>query len=236
MCWLARRPQGRAKGRGQSRRPISENGYSNLVKRASNDSELAEAVAQRADIPGHLFREFCCARPKWCSSRLLAAAKPETQAEIRRVLAKVSDEVAASAKPKRDLSARRENGARGRGRRNARRGDGGVLRQAAGQYDETVAALAELCRRADRCGRPLMNGERPDPVPDPVQGGGLFLADRARHHPRAPGSRGKVDARMEAASANFDKLSASTAKRVVRFWQVGQIRTDSAIVAKLCVR
>jgi hypothetical protein len=34
------------------------------------------------------------------------------------------------------------------------------------------------------------------------------------------GSRGKASVTIDSAFANFDKLSESTAKRVVRFWQL----------------
>jgi hypothetical protein len=37
-----------------------------------------------------------------------------------------------------------------------------------------------------------------------------------------PGGKGSSNQALEAAFANFEKLSASTAQRVVRFWQVRQ--------------
>jgi uncharacterized protein (DUF2336 family) len=197
---------------------LSEKGYSNLVKRAGNDSALAESVAQRADIPGHLFRELLMRATEVVQHRLLAAAKPETQAEIRRVLAKVSGEVAASAQPRRDFSAA-EKTVRAAAA-------GGTLDEAmvasfaaASRYEETVVAMTELCGVPLDAIDKMMNGERPDPV--------LLLCKSVNFSwptVRAiilvrPGSRGKSTPALDQASENFDKLSTLTAQRVVRFWQ-----------------
>ena len=79
---------------------LSEGAFSNLVKRAEMDGVLAEKVGLRTDIPPRLFRQLLVQATDVVQKRLLAQAKPETQAEIRRVLAKVSDEVAARAAPR----------------------------------------------------------------------------------------------------------------------------------------
>jgi len=42
-----------------------------------------------------------------------------------------------------------------------------------------------------------------------------------------PTARGTSTAALDAAFANFEKLSASTAQRVVRFWQVRQPEDDA---------
>ena len=87
-------------------------------------------------------------------------------------------------------------------------------------YDETVAALAQLTAVPIEIVERLMNGERPDPI--------LILCKAAGYSwPTARdiilarlGAKGKAAVTIDAALANFDKLSASTAKRVVRFWQM----------------
>ena len=91
---------------------LSENGFSSLVRKAETDGDLAEAVAQRSDIPNHLFRELLLRATEVVQKRLLAAAKPETQAEIRRVLAKVSDEVASRASRRATIPMRNARSAR----------------------------------------------------------------------------------------------------------------------------
>ena len=52
------------------------------------DGVLAEKVGLRTDIPPRLFRQLLMQASDVVQKRLLAQAKPETQAEIRRVLAK----------------------------------------------------------------------------------------------------------------------------------------------------
>ena len=197
---------------------LSEAGYSSLVRRAQNDGDLAASVAHRADIPDHLFRELLMRATEVVQRRLLAAAKPETQAEIRRVLAKVSGEVAASIHPKRNFSAAQETvrAAAASGTLDETMVAGFA---SAGRYEETVAALAALCDVPLDVIDKMMNGERPDPV--------LILCKSINFSwPTVrtvilvrPGSRGKSAPALDQASANFDKLSALTAQRVARFWQ-----------------
>ena len=85
-----------------------------------------------------------------------------------------------------------------------------------------MASLSLLCGvpidTADR----LMAGDRPDPI--------LILckaADYGWTTARAiimsrPSAKGTSTPALDEAFANFEKLSPSTAQRVVRFWQVRQ--------------
>jgi uncharacterized protein (DUF2336 family) len=199
---------------------LSETGFSSLVKRAEKDGALAEAVAQRADIPDHLFRELLVRATEVVQRRLLAAAKPETQAEIRRVLAMVSGQVAASVRPVRDFSTAEAFvcKAAADGTLNEK-AVGGFA--AAGRYEETAAALAELCDVPLDVVDKMLSGDRPDPILILCRSAGFsWMTARAVILAR-PGNRGKSGPSLEQASANFDKLSASTAQRVVRFWQAG---------------
>jgi uncharacterized protein (DUF2336 family) len=84
---------------------FSTQGYSGLVARAVADGPLAEAVARRPDIPDRMFRELLVRATAVVQQRLLAAARPESQAEIRRVMARVSNEVASETRPERSFQA-----------------------------------------------------------------------------------------------------------------------------------
>jgi uncharacterized protein (DUF2336 family) len=199
---------------------LSDTGYSSIIRRAERDGVLAETVAQRADIPDNLFRELLTRATEVVQRRLLAAARPETQAEIRRVLAKVSDEVSAGNKPERDygeaqLKIRALNEA-------GHLGEPELSEFAkTAKYEETVAALAELSAVPIDVVDRLMGGERPDPVLILCKAAGYSWSTvRAIIMARSGG--GKSSAALEAACANFDKLSPSTAQRVVRFWQANQ--------------
>jgi uncharacterized protein (DUF2336 family) len=200
---------------------LSPAGYSSMIERAEKDGILAEAVVQRDDLPDPLFRELLTRATEVVQRRLLAAARPETQAEIRRVLAKVSGEIGATAPVPRDFGPAIETV---RALQTANKlTERAVVEFADGKhYEETIAALSEICAVPIEVIDKLMSGERPDPV--------LILcksADFAWTTARAiimarPGMHGKSSHSLEAAYANFDKLSASTARRVVRFWQASQ--------------
>ena len=76
--------------------------------------------------------------------RLLAAAKPETQAEIRKVLAKVTDEVGAKAAPRNYAAALAAVRALHKERKLT---EADITAYAeGGKYEETIAALATLPR------------------------------------------------------------------------------------------
>ncbi len=87
-------------------------------------------------------------------------------------------------------------------------------------YDETVAALSALASVPVDVVDQLMNGERPDPILILCKAAGYSWPTARDIMLARLGSRGKASVTIDAAFANFDKLSESTAQRVVRFWQV----------------
>jgi len=197
---------------------LSEGGFSALVSRSEGDGDLTEKVGARADIPAHLFRDLLVRATAVVQQRLLAQAKPETRAEIQRVLDKVARELSKSA-PARDYTAARR--ALLELHQAGKLGESELAIFAKDKkFEETVAALSLLCgvpiETADR----LMSGDRPDPI--------LILCKAANYSwPTAraiiiarPGGKGSSSQALDAAFANFEKLSSSTAQRVVRFWQV----------------
>ncbi len=105
---------------------ISENGFLRLVKRAEDDGMLAEKVGLRPDIPPQMFRELLTKATAVVHKRLLASATPEMQAEIRRVLDKVSGEVGARVGPRDYRAAQRVVLEPASRRRHERGGVGGV--------------------------------------------------------------------------------------------------------------
>ena len=141
---------------------LSVDALSALVRRAEQDSILAEKVGQRTDIPPRLFRQLLMQASDVVQKRLLAQARPETQAEIRTILAKVTDEVATKAAPRNYTAALAKLRAMHKER---------MLTEAdiaefasSGRYEETIAALATVCAVPVEVVDRLMNGERADPV------------------------------------------------------------------------
>jgi hypothetical protein len=64
-----------------------------LIERAEKDGTLAEKVGLRPDIPAPMFRELLTKATAVVHKRLLASARPDFNAEIQQVLARVSQEV-----------------------------------------------------------------------------------------------------------------------------------------------
>ena len=198
---------------------LSEDAFTTLVQRAEQDGVLAEKVGMRDDIPPRLFRQLLMQATEVVRRRLLAQAKPETQAEIRRVLAKVSEEVAAKAAPR--------NYAAALATVRAMHKDGKLSEAAIaefakdGKYEETIAALATVCAVPVEVVDRLMSGERADPVMILARAANFGWATVKEIIIARPGDKPSPQT-IEAARENFARLTAATAQRVVRFWQVRQ--------------
>jgi uncharacterized protein (DUF2336 family) len=201
---------------------LSDNAFTTLVERAEQDGVLAEKVGMRTDIPPRLFRQLLM-RASEVVQKLLAKAKPETQTEIRRVLAQVTDEVAAKAAPRNYAAAL---AAVRRLHSQHKLGETDIADFARfGKYEETIAALAILCAVPVEVVDRLMNGERSDPVLILARASGFgwqtvkaILNGRSGAKPSPHG--------LDVARENFERLTVITAQRVVRFWQVRQDTGD----------
>ena len=151
--------------------------------------------------------------------RLLAQATPETQAEIRRVLAKVTDEVGAKAAPRNYTAALAAVRAL---HKDQKLSEADIVEFAkAGKYEETIAALATLCAVPVEVVDRLMSGERADPVLILSRSAAFGWPTVREVISARPGAKATVQV-LDAAHENFDRLTAATAQRVVRFWQVRQ--------------
>jgi uncharacterized protein (DUF2336 family) len=199
---------------------LSPAAFASLVQRAGDDGVLAEKVGLRTDIPSRLFRQLLIQATEIVQQRLLSRAKPDTQAEIRKVLAQVSQEVGDKAAPRSYATAMQTVRALNQQRKLTQ---ADVLAYAkAGQYDETIAALATMCTVPVEVVDRLMGGERFDPVL--ILGRSADFSWETVHAiVSAKPDAGNIspDA-IKAAKDNFDRLTPTTAQRVVRFWQVRQ--------------
>lgn len=198
---------------------LSDKGFSTLVERAVDDGVLAEKVGQREDIPPRLFRTLLIQATEVVQQRLLAKARPETAAEIRRVLAKVSEEIGARVPAAPDYN-------RAKAAVLALKAEGKLDEPALAdfaknaRFEETVVALAELTSVPIETVERLMAGDRPDPVLILCKAAGFGWQTVLAIILVRPGSRGTSTRALDAAYANFERLSASTAQRVTRFWQI----------------
>ena len=198
---------------------LSETSFSTLVKRAEGDGELAEKVGQRPDIPPHLFRALLIQATDLVQKRLLSKAKPETAAEIRRVLAKVSNEIGATAAPRDYTEAQRIVGAMKQAGLLNEQELASFAREKC--FEETVVTLSLLCAVPLDVVDRLMGGEQADPVLILCRAAGFnWQTVRAIILSRPGKQAGAVKGGLEEAMANFERLTVPTAQRVVSFWQV----------------
>ena len=198
---------------------LSDNAFTTLVKRAEEDNVLAEKVGMRTDIPPRLFRQLLMRASEVVQKRLLSKAKPETQTEIRRVLAQVTDEVGAKAAPRNYAAAL----AAVRALHSQHRLKESDIAEFAksGKYEETIAALAILCAVPAEVVDRLMNGDRADPVLILARASGFGWSTVRTILNARPGAKPSPHA-LDVARDNFERLTVTTAQRVVRFWQVRQ--------------
>jgi uncharacterized protein (DUF2336 family) len=198
---------------------LSENAFGNLVKRAERDNVLAEKVGLRTDIPPRLFRQLLMQASGVVQNRLLAQAKPDTQAEIRRVLEKVTDEVAAKAAPRNYVAALAAVQALNKERKLTEADVADYAKN--DQYEATIAALATVSSVPVEVVDRLMSGERADPVLILARAAGFGWKTVREVMSSRPGPKPSNDT-LNAARENFERLTPATAQRVVRFWQVRQ--------------
>jgi uncharacterized protein (DUF2336 family) len=91
-----------------------------------------------------------------------------------------------------------------------------------GKFEETVVALATLAKVPLNVVDRLMGGERPDPALILCKAVGLSWATVKAITSLLADGKPTSSQGLEAAFANYERLSNSTARRVVRFWQVRQ--------------
>jgi uncharacterized protein (DUF2336 family) len=197
---------------------FSDASFAALVERAAQDGALAEKVGMRRDIPPRLFRDLLLETTNAVQQRLLASARPEKQSEIRRVLAELADDAQARA-------ARRDYTAAERKildlRRDGKLGEATIVEFAKNaHHEETVAALASLCAVPIDVVDRLMAADRPDPILILCKSVGWGWQTVRTIMTAMPGGHAMSSRDLDAAYANFDRLSPTTAQRVMRFWQV----------------
>ncbi len=196
---------------------LSDRSFSTLVSQAEEDGILAEKVGMRPDIPPRLFRELLLKATEVVQQRLVAAAKPETQAEIRRVLTRISQEVGAAKSRDYTAAERIVQALHQQGKL-----DETALVDFAetGKYEQMIAALSRLCAVPIDVVDRLMGGDRPDPILILCKSAGWEWPTAKTLIMARPGRKGtSSSAGLDTAFTNFERLSPATAQRVMRFWQ-----------------
>lgn len=197
---------------------FSQGGLSALVERASRDDDLAESLKRRTDIPPLLFQTLIRTATAIVRPRLLAAVDPEFDEEIAAALRNAAHELEKS-QPARNYSAAKRFivPLHSDGKLNAR-----VMAELvrSKRTDDLVFALSLLCASPLKVIEQLIHGSQADALLIPCKVADLpwsivkgTLQLNPVHNTLSP-------AKFEQLSADYQKLSAATAQRILRFWQV----------------
>ena len=198
---------------------FSEVSLRSLIDRASDDGDLAHAVARRRELPPAMFRTLLARATDQVRRRLIETATPDTAKVINRILADVSQGVERETAPKRDYTAAKQHrdgdaeAGRGRGAKPA------PVRQDPEAREEMVVALS------------LLTGVAVDVIDrfldDPVRRSNCCLCKAIDLDWNTTvavlaarlGLPKLREARSEETNKKFRKLTNYSAQRVLRFWQ-----------------
>jgi uncharacterized protein (DUF2336 family) len=194
---------------------FSEAGFAILVSRAASDSALANRVGSRTDIPAPLFRKLVEQATATVRDHLLGLSNGAARDEIRRATVQTAEEIARHGFVSRSYEALNRTLDLAHGTAEDMEARLAAF-AAAGRANETVVAIAQICRLSLAVADRLVNGGRPDSM--------LILGKAMRFQWPTVAAvialrMGTDTPAMERARAQFDRLSPVTSERVLGFWQ-----------------
>ena len=199
---------------------LSENAFTTLVKRAEQDGVLAEKVGLRTDIPPRLFRQLLDAGERRGAEAPAGAGQAGNAAPRSGAFSPRSPTRSAARAAPRNYTAALAAVRALHKERKLTEADIAEFAKS-GKYEETIAALATVCAVPVEVVDRLMNGERADPVLILARAAGFGWNTVREVMNARPGPK-PSNQTLDAARENFERLTAATAQRVVRFWQVRQ--------------
>jgi uncharacterized protein (DUF2336 family) len=198
---------------------FSDGGFGAIVRRANGDASISDRLAQRSDIPPHLFCSLLVQATETVRKRLLAIAPPEVQGDVNRAISKVSEEFAAgsSAGIKRDYA-----GAIYRcliDHQAGRLGEPEVVMFAqTRQFEDAVAALSLLSGLPVDIVDRAINNDRLEPTVILCRAAGFKWPTARAVFSLRPKNQAKMSEDLAEAQADFMKLAVGTAKQITQFW------------------
>jgi uncharacterized protein (DUF2336 family) len=193
---------------------LSRGGLVALIERAESDGALAEKAGLRPDFLPRLLRGFLLEATDAVQQRFPAPAADETQPETRPASAQVSGAAGAAGDyslAERAIATLRQEG---------RLSEATLVDLARNRrYGETIAALSSLCAVPIEVVDRLMGAERPDPILILCKSAGWDWPTANAVMMARPGGSRMSNQSLDAAYADFERLSPTTARRVLRFWQ-----------------
>ena len=198
---------------------FSDAGYSSIVARADTDDELVEILGLRIDLPLKLLRDLLRRATNEVRGRLVAIAPPELQEEIKRILKTIAGAAGAETTSARDFS-RAEKLVKLLKDLNEL-DDAAVIKFAeTKKFEEMAASLAILNDVPTEMMARLLEGLRSDLILIPCKSGGLSWLAVETILCNRPLKQPLVEPTLDLVRKDYGKLSAETAQRTVRWWQV----------------
>jgi uncharacterized protein (DUF2336 family) len=200
---------------------FSETGYTELIKRASQDGVLTLTVGQREDLSDKRLKQLLAGSLDVVRRRLFDVVKPERQNAIKLAVAEITG-VTERLEGKRDfVPAQRAILAL---HQTGNLNEAALLEFAKSfRYEESVAALSAMSGVKIPTLDNLISSDRYDPILIISRTIGLEWATvRALILLRLGPNRVAAPSDIESARVNFAKLMPSTAERVVGFWKARQ--------------
>jgi uncharacterized protein (DUF2336 family) len=198
---------------------FSHAGYSGLVARATADDELTEIVGLRIDLPIRFLRDLLRRATDAVRARLVAIAPPELRDEIRLVFEAIATAAREETSAARDFSRVEQLVKQMKDR--SELNDATVTHFAATRkLDEVASALAILNKVPIAMMARLMDGPRSDLVLIPCKAAGLNWTTVETILRNRSLKQSISEPTVKLARKDFGKLSAGTAQRTLRFWQV----------------
>jgi uncharacterized protein (DUF2336 family) len=197
---------------------FSDTGFAGMVAHAQADDEITELMGLRIDLPVKFLRDLLRRASEAVRRRLTAAAPPQLQEEIKRVLEVIADSATGGA-PAQDYSLAEEIVKRMKGLNELT--DKAIASLAeTKRFNEVAAALALLNNVPTTMMAKVVEGPRNDLVLIPCKSAGLnWLAVESILRNR-PATLRIHEETLRIALRDYDKLSSETARRTLRFWQV----------------
>jgi uncharacterized protein (DUF2336 family) len=200
---------------------FSADGFTSLVKRSEHDDQLAEKIGLRLDVPLPLFRELLSRATEAVRSRLLAAASPESRNHIQRVLAHISEDVRHEAGFESERDYAEAHARMLEMHRQGRLNEAALFELAkAGRHADMIAALSLLCGAPLPLLDSLLQSEHREAVLVACKAAALEWPTVRTILNRQSAGGTVSDQDLDRARGDYSKLSQSTARRVLRFWQV----------------
>jgi uncharacterized protein (DUF2336 family) len=196
---------------------FSHAGFGKLVERAKGDAQLAFSIGARPDLPRHYFLKLLDVASATVRAKLVAD-NPQAAGLIRDTVAEIANSINRDVREASPEYARAKRAAKRR-HKNAAPSEADVHRRAQAQdFERTVIALAVYGGLSiDLVERALLD-QRPDMVLILAKAAGCSRTTTKAILMMQAAGRGMSEADLTRALTSFDRLSKTTAKRVLEFY------------------